>query len=103
MLATFSIEIKKALETNNENQIIELLMLNISINTPITEKKLTSLHYAIKNKCSLTIIKLMLAAKADVSYLTFNKKNAFHYAAKRGDLDIMKILLKALTITKTCA
>lgn len=40
---------------------------------------------------------MFLKAGSDISYLTLNKRNAFHYALRRGNIDVIKLLLEKLS------
>ena len=54
---------------------------------------MTPLYKAIKKECPIDFIKILLTHDADVSILTTNGRNAFHYAARRNDEKILKLLI----------
>eukprot|EP00347_Sterkiella_histriomuscorum_P009988 403339115 len=68
----------------------------IDVNIPISAKKLIPMYKAIRNGCSSKTIKMFLEAGSSISYLTTNRRNAFHYAVNRGDPDILQVLLEHL-------
>lgn len=67
------------------------------INKPVSPKGLTVLYKAIRESPHIGLISPLLKAGADITYLTKTKRNAFHYAVKQENLDILKLLLSHLS------
>ena len=79
-----------------QKAIFQNQALGRSIDIPISEKRLTPLYKAIRNGSSIDIIRMLLISGADISKLTLGFRNAFHYAMKRADINILKLLISTL-------
>lgn len=82
--------------------IIEILLQNRADLNHVDKKGCTPLLYAIQSKCSMDIIKMLLAHNADFSYCNLQNQGALSYAVDNNYLSIVDVLLPKMIRAPKC-
>jgi hypothetical protein len=88
--ALYNREVKK--------DLIELLLKNGANTKLLDNKGKTVLHIAIDNNIQIDIVELLLKNGADINYRSESGLTLLHYAVLSCNKDIIKLLLKAMSL-----